>query len=122
MKFRSNCPISSALDIIGDKWSLIIIRDLLFFSKKKTFKELSNSLENIATNILASRLKNLEASNILTRNDLLNNKKTKHYKLTDKGLGLKPILEELGNWSSTYLKEDHKTMIQQHKILEFLNN
>ncbi len=50
MKFRSNCPISSALDIIGDKWSLIIIRDLLFF-EKKTFKELSNSLENIATNI-----------------------------------------------------------------------
>ena len=121
MKFSSNCPISSALDIIGDKWSLIIIRDLLFF-EKKTFKELSNSLENIATNILASRLKNLEASNILTRNDLLNNKKTKHYKLTDKGRGLKPILEELGNWSSTYLKEDHKTMIQQHKILEFLNN
>ena len=121
MKFRSNCPISSALDIIGDKWSLIIIRDLLFF-EKKTFKELSNSLENIATNILASRLKNLEASNILTRNDLLNNKKTKHYKLTDKGRGLKPILEELGNWSSTYLKEDHKTMIQQRKIMKFLNN
>ena len=51
--------MSSALDIIGDKWSLVIIRDLMFF-EKKTFKELSNSFENIATNILASRLKKLE--------------------------------------------------------------
>ena len=56
MKFRSSCPVSSALDIIGDKWSLVIIRDLLYFNKK-TFKELSNSRENIATNILADRLK-----------------------------------------------------------------
>ena len=121
MKFRSDCPMSSALDIIGDKWSLVIIRDLMFF-EKKTFKELSNSFENIATNILASRLKKLEETNILTRNDLLHNKKTKHYQLTEKGLGLKPILEELGKWSSTFLKEDHKTMIQYEKIMGVLNN
>ena len=113
--------MSSALDIIGDKWSLVIIRDLMFF-EKKTFKELSNSFENIATNILASRLKKLEETNILTRNDLLHNKKTKHYQLTEKGHGLKPILEELGKWSSTFLKEDHKTMIQYDKIMDVLNN
>tara|TARA_B100001057_G_scaffold312282_1_gene312339 strand:- start:288 stop:647 length:360 start_codon:yes stop_codon:yes gene_type:complete len=117
MKYRSNCPISSALDIVGDKWSLVIIRDLLYFNKK-TFKELSNSLENIATNILADRLKGLEEKGILTRNDVRNNKKTKHYKLTKKGFGLKPILYELGKWSTHYLKKEHPKMMFKKTFLE----
>ena len=117
MKFRSNCPISSALDIVGDKWSLVIIRDLLYF-EKKTFKELSNSLENIATNILADRLKSLEEKGILTRNDVQNNKKTKHYKLSKKGLGLKTLLEELGKWSTTYMKNEHSKMLSKKTFLE----
>ena len=117
MKFRSNCPISSALDIIGDKWSLVIIRDLLYFDKK-TFKELSNSLENIAPNILADRLKGLEEKGILTRNDVKDNKKTKHYKLTKKGLDLKPMLHELGKWSTIHLKNDHPKMLLKERFLE----
>ena len=117
MKYRANCPISSALDIIGDKWSLVIIRDLLYFNKK-TFKELSNSLENIATNILADRLKGLEEKGILTRNDVKDNKKTKHYKLTKKGFGLKPILLELGKWSTSYIKNEHPKMLSKKTFLE----
>ena len=117
MKFRSSCPVSSALDIIGDKWSLVIIRDLLYFNKK-TFKELSNSRENIATNILADRLKSLEEKGILTRNDVKDNKKTKHYKLTKKGLGLKPMLQELGKWSTTHLKNQHPKMLSKEIFLE----
>ena len=117
MKYRSSCPVSSALDIIGDKWSLVIIRDLLYFNKK-TFKELSNSRENIATNILADRLKGLEEKGILTRNDVKDNKKTKHYKLTKKGLGLKPMLQELGKWSTTHLKNDHPKMLSKEIFLE----
>jgi|TARA_B100001094_G_scaffold312293_1_gene348825 DNA-binding HxlR family transcriptional regulator len=121
MKFRSNCPISSALDIVGDKWSLVIIRDLLYFDKK-TFKELSNSLENIATNILADRLKGLEEKGVLTRNDVQDNKKTKHYKLTKKGLGLKPILEELGKWSTSYVKNEHPKMLSKKTFLEITHS
>jgi DNA-binding HxlR family transcriptional regulator len=117
MKYRSSCPISSALDIVGDKWSLVIIRDLLYF-EKKTFKEFSNSLENIATNILADRLKALEEKGILTKNDVQDNKKTKHYKLTKKGLGLKPILQELGKWSTTYIKDEHPKMLSKKIFLE----
>ena len=117
MKFRSTCPISCTLDVIGDKWSLIIIRDLLYF-KKKTFKDFSNSLENIATNILADRLKNLEEKGILTRNDVAENKKTKHYKLTKKGLALRPILEELANWSTSFMKKDHSQMLSKKLFLE----
>ena len=117
MKYRSNCPISSALDVVGDKWSLVIIRDLLYF-EKKTFKEFSNSLENIATNILADRLKGLEEKGILTKNDVQDNKKTKHYKLTRKGLGLKPILQELGKWSTTYIKDEHPKMLLKKRFLE----
>lgn len=116
MKYRSNCPISSALDIIGDKWSLVIIRDLLL--NKRTFKELSNSLENIATNILADRLKGLEEKGILTRNDVKDNKKTKHYKLTKKGFGLKPILQELGKWSTSFIKNEHPKMLSKKRFLE----
>jgi DNA-binding HxlR family transcriptional regulator len=121
MKYRSNCPISSALDIVGDKWSLVIIRDLLYFDKK-TFKELSNSLENIATNILADRLKGLEEKGVLTRNDVQDNKKTKHYKLTKKGLGLKPILEELGKWSTSYVKNEHPKMLSKKTFLEITHS
>ena len=121
MKFRSNCPISSALDIVGDKWSLVIIRDLLYFDKK-TFKELSNSLENIATNILADRLKGLEEKGVLTRNDVQDNKKTKHYKLTKKGLGLKPILEELGKWSISHVKNEHPKMLSKKTFLEITHS
>ena len=72
--FRSDCPVSCALDVIGDKWTLIIIRDMLIFGKN-TFKELSESDENIATNILSSRLRLLAEYNIITKQKLPNNKK-----------------------------------------------
>ncbi|MDA9809224.1 helix-turn-helix transcriptional regulator [Flavobacteriales bacterium] len=101
MEFRSNCPLSCSLDLVGDKWSLVIVRDLLFFNKK-TFKDLSNSKENIATNILAARLKNLEMKGILTRNDVITNKKTKHYILTEKGKALKPVLKALSKWGDCF--------------------
>ena len=118
MKFRSNCPISSALDIIGDKWSLIIIRDLLFF-KKKTFKELSNSLENIATNILASRLKKLEEFGLISKHNSHKNKKINIYKLTTVGLDIIPTLIELTMWS---IKNVEKTEVVKSISSEYLED
>ena len=91
MDFRCQCPISSALDIIGDKWTLLIIRDMLF-SYKKTFKDFSTSKESIASNILSSRLKLLEEVGIIRKNKKEGNLKSNIYTLTESGLALLPCL------------------------------
>ena len=105
-KFRSKCPISCSLDIFGDKWSLLIIRDMVI-EQKKTFKDFFSSNEKIASNILTSRLKSLEKIGIISKNSVLNNKKTSIYKLTDSGLSLIPILLEMKVWSENNI-EFHK--------------
>lgn len=107
VNFRSTCPISSALDIVGDKWSLLILRDMMF-SGKKTFSEFAASAEGIATNILSDRLSNLEKSGIITKGKLPGNKKTNIYSLTDKGVTFLPLLVEVILWSNKNL-EDHIT-------------
>ena len=96
--------IASALDLIGDKWSLVIVRDMLMFHKK-TFKEFAACDENIATNLLSSRLKQLEALDVVTKNKLSTNKKENIYLLTEKGLDLAPIIMELVLWSDKYVRE-----------------
>jgi len=102
--FRCQCPISSALDIIGDKWTLLIIRDMLF-DHKKTFKDFSTSVESIASNILASRLKLLEEAGIIRKDKLDGNLKSNIYSLTDKGLDLLPVIAELTLWSDAHVRE-----------------
>ena len=94
---RSGCPLTSALDIVGDKWSLIIVRDL--FMGKKTFTEFLNSPEKIATNILARRLEFLKNHGLIDVTRKANDKKTKIYYLTDKGIDMYPILYEMMFWS-----------------------
>ncbi len=96
-KFRSNCLIASTLDIIGDKWSLLIIRDM--FLEKKTFKEFSTTPEKIAPGILSSRLKLLESLELITKRKLPANKKENIYLLTEKGIDLAPIITEIVLWS-----------------------
>jgi DNA-binding HxlR family transcriptional regulator len=103
LKFRSKCPISCAMDIFGDKWSLLIVRDMIFL-QKKTFKEFFSSQENIASNILSSRLKSLEKIGIISKNITLKNKKTYIYKLTDSGLKLIPLFLEIIIWSKNNIK------------------
>ena len=105
-KFRSFCPISSTLDLLGDKWSLIIIRDMLILGKK-TYKEFSLSEEGIATGILASRLKQLESFGLITKNKLPENKKENIYLLTEKGIDLAPIIIEIILWSDKYMIENN---------------
>ena len=104
MNLRSKCPLSCALDVLGDKWSLLIVRDMLHF-KKKTFKDFFASNENIATNILSSRLKKLEKFGIISKNKLKNNKKTNIYKLTRVGLDLIPAILELSKWGYKNIKD-----------------
>ena len=96
-KQRSVCPIASALDIFGDKWSLVLIRD--FFAGKTTYSEFTKSPEKISTNILASRLKQLEEAGIVSSNS--KNEKTGKaiYELTDKGKSLYPVIDAISNWA-----------------------
>jgi len=106
-KYRSNCPISSALDIIGDKWSLLIIRDMMF-ANKKTYSDFSKSSEGIATNILSSRLLMLEQLGLINKGKIEGNKKTNIYSLTKKGQELLPIILEIAQWSDNNLNEHLK--------------
>ena len=103
-KFRSGCPISSALDVVGDKWSLLIIRDMLI-KHKKTFKEISDSDERIAPSILSARLKLLEAYKLIFKTKVPENKKENIYLLTKKGIRLTPIIIEFSLWGNSNMRE-----------------
>lgn len=101
IEFRSTCPISSALDIFGDKWSLLVVRDLMF-NEKKTYGEFLESEEKIATNILADRLMMLEAGGIISKEKHPESKAKVLYKLTAKGIDLVPALVEIILWSEKH--------------------
>ncbi len=110
--FRCSCPCTSALDIIGDKWTLVIIKSMIL-SNKQTFKELHASDEGIATNILSSRLKMLEAYSIIRKDKLPNNKQKNIYTLTEKGLDLTTIIVDLMLWSDRNLREYHFSLMHE---------
>ena len=120
-KFRSSCIIASALDLIGDKWSLLIVRDMLMH-KKKTFKEFAASEENVATNLLSSRLKLLESINVISKNKLANNKKENIYLLTEKGIDLAPLILEIVLWSDKYVRGYNVEMNEYETEIEELIN
>ena len=98
---RSDCPISNVLDHLGDRWSLLVIRDIAFFGKK-AYNELLESAEGIATNILSSRLKTLEASNIIEKKPDPSDRRRQIYSLTESGKDLLPILVEMILWSAKH--------------------
>jgi len=103
-EFRSGCPISSTLDVVGDKWSLLIIRDMLL-KHKKTFKEISDSDERIAPSILSARLKLLESYKLIFKTKVPDNKKENIYLLTEKGIRLAPIIIEFSLWGNSNMRE-----------------
>ena len=103
-EFRSGCPIASTLDVIGDKWSLLIIRDMLI-KHKKTFKEISDSDEKIAPSILSARLKLLESYKLIFKTKMPDNKKENIYLLTEKGIRLAPIIIEFSLWGNSNMRE-----------------
>jgi DNA-binding HxlR family transcriptional regulator len=125
IKKRSQCPISSALDIIGDKWSLLIIRDIIL-SSKNTYNEFLKAEEKIATNVLADRLSMLESAEILVKEEHPDSKAKIFYRLSEQGIDLLPVLVEMILWSDKYLtispqakqfakqlRKDKETVIKQ---------
>lgn len=128
---RSECPISYSLDVFGDKWSLLIIRDLMF-TNKCTYNDFMKSAEGIATNILAARLKSLEENGIIEKLEHPESKAKKLYKLTSKGIELLPIMMEIYFWTEKHVaisaelkatikeakKDKEKFILQVRKKLE----
>ena len=103
-EFRSGCPISSTLDVVVDKWSLLIIIDMLV-KQKKTFKEISDSDEKIVPSILSARLKLLESYKLIFKTKVPDNKKENIYLLTEKGISLTPIIIEFSLWGNFNMRE-----------------
>lgn len=98
---RSSCPINISLEILGDRWSLLIVRDLMFRGFR-TYKELVDSEEGIATNILADRLRRLEQCGIIRIEEDTTDRRKQIYRLTAKGMDLAPVLVELILWGARY--------------------
>lgn len=114
---RSECPISCSLEIWGDKWSLLIIRDLMF-AKECTYGDFLKSAEQISTNILASRLRTLEQNELIQKLEHPDSKSKVLYKLTDKGIDLLPILVEINLWANKHslpTDERGRTILEQVK-------
>ncbi len=101
---RSVCPISSALDHLGDRWSLLIIRDMAFYGKC-SYSALHESAEGIATNVLSKRLSSLEQSGIIEKKTDPADKRRQVYSLTDAGKDLLPILVDMIVWSAKHNPE-----------------
>lgn len=97
---RSNCPINFALETLGDRWTLLIVRDLLF-KGKRTYGEFLDSQEGISTNILADRLRRLKDHGVVTAG-AADDKRSTLYRLTPKGVDLLPVMLELTAWSAKY--------------------
>lgn len=101
---RSDCVICNVLEVFGDKWTLLVIRDIFFFDKHE-FKEFLASPEGIATNILTDRLKRLLSYEVIAETPHPENRSRKLYYLTPKGKELFPILAEMARWGAKYFPE-----------------
>ena len=114
----SGCPIDYGLDVFGDRWTLLVIRDLLFVGKRH-YKELMESPERIASNILAARLKKLEERGLIERCADPDNRKQVIYTLSDKGRDLTPVLVEMIRWGG---RHDPETPVPKSFVTRFARN
>jgi len=114
---RSGCPINLSLEVFGDKWSLLILRDMMFGGKRH-FRELLKSEEGIASNILADRLRKLLVEGMITRADDPSHKQKAIYSLTEKAIALVPVFAQLGAWGSRYLPVSEELSIRARMLEE----
>ena len=119
--FKFSCPITSALDIIGDRWILIILKQMLF-EDKQTFKDFKESSENIASNILTVRLNLLLKNGLISKSKIKTNNKSIFYHLTDSGLSVSSILIELGIWGKENLANFNQLMNKKEDASKIKSN
>lgn len=101
---RSPCPIACTLDLIGDRWTLLIVRDMMFFNKQR-FEEFLESPEGISTNILANRLKALEDLGLVKKQPYSNHSRRMNYQLTEQGQSLRPLLKRMIAWGLKHIPD-----------------
>ncbi len=112
MKTRSGCPVNQTIELIGDRWTMVILRDIMF-GNRRTFRELlGNSLEGIASNILSARLKMLLSEGLLTRKPDPGHKQKSIYSLTEKSIELVPLMVQLGAWGRRHLSPTHELSVR----------
>ena len=105
VKLRSGCPVSVSLDLVGDRWSLLIVRDMMVRGYR-TFREFQRAGEGIATNILSDRLQKLEEGDILEREPAVGDGRSTYYRLTEKGIALAPVLLEILIWGALEVRRN----------------
>lgn len=108
---RSGCPLNASVEMLGDRWSLLIIRDMMLLGRR-TFKEFLGSYERPASNILADRLRRLEAYGIIRAERDLSDGRKLIYLLTPKGMDLAPVLTEMVLWAGKHEKTENRPLIQ----------
>jgi DNA-binding HxlR family transcriptional regulator len=118
---RSGCPLNASVEMLGDRWSLLIIRDMMLLGYR-SFKQFLNSYERIASNILADRLRRLKKFGILSSAPDPSDGRKLIYSLTPKGLGLAPVLTEMVLWAATYEETGNRPLVRRirkdkHKFL-----
>lgn len=113
---RSYCPINLSLEIFGDAWTLLVLRDMMFAGKRH-FRELLHSDERVSTNILADRLARLVAHGLLTKSDDPTHKQKAIYSLTEKSIQLLPILVQIGAWGTRWVPDAKKLDAATRKYL-----
>jgi DNA-binding HxlR family transcriptional regulator len=115
---RSGCPINLSLEVLGDKWSLLIIRDMMFGNRRHFRELLTKSEEGISSNILADRLKTLLDERIITREDDPSHKQKGIYSLTEQGIELLPVLAQMAAWGYKYLPVSEELGIRARLLSE----
>lgn len=115
---RSGCPINLTLEILGDKWSLLVIRDIVFGNRRHFRELLTRSEEGIASNILSDRLKTLVDEGVLIRSDDPTHKQKAIYSLTEKGIELLPVLAQMAAWGRKYLPVTEELAIRAQLLEE----
>lgn len=118
MKLKSHCPVNYGLEHFGDKWSLLVIRDLMFKGKRH-YNEFFESDEKVSTSVLGDRLKSLEESGIIKKGEDDVKKSRIKYSLTEKGISLLPIMIEIIVWSGEF---DKKTAAGQDFLNKAINH
>lgn len=113
---RSYCPINLSLEIFGDTWTLLVLRDMMFAGKRH-FRELLQSDERISSNILADRLARLVEHGLLTKSDDPSHKQKAIYSLTEKAITLLPVVVQIGAWASRWVPDAKKLDAPARKFL-----
>ncbi len=115
---RSGCPLNLAMQVLGDRWSLVILRDMMFSNRRHFRDLLAHSREGIASNILAARLKDLQAQGLVSRRDDPSHKQKVIYSLTERAIQLVPAIVALGTWGRRHLRAAPELLVHNRLLDE----